>query len=131
MDTSAPCATPCADLPRKLETLDGVLTRAAAHGVEIDAYVSDGEIWINDIQRTAKGLKDAGKIALTDIQRYAEERGLSVGLAVWAVNDGLRAYYHRLGFRVVHEPAEEELEGHHDHAELQWRPGLDIAAAAS
>lgn len=126
-----PSATLCAAPPSGPETLDDVLARAAATGVEIDAYPSDGEIWINDIQRTAKGLKGAGKIALVDIQRHAQERGLSVGLAVWAVNEGLRRYYAKLGFRVVHEPSEDELEGHDDHAELQWRPALDTASEAA
>lgn len=122
---------PSAEPPRSPEALDDVLARAADHGVEIDAYISDGEIWINDIQRTANALKGAGKIALHDIQRHAQERGLSVGLAVWAVNESLRAYYAGLGFRVVHEPSEEELEGPYDHAELQWRPGLDSPAATA
>lgn len=131
MPITKPSATLCAAPPIPPDDLDAVLLRAAANGVNIDAFISDGEIWINDIQRTGKGLKGAGKIALEDIQRYAQERGLSIGLAVWAVNEGLRAYYSALGFQVVHEPSEEQLEGHDDHAELQWRPVLDSASVAA
>lgn len=126
MDITPPSATPCVDPGADLASL---LDAAATDGVAMAAYIADGEVWISDVQRSSNALKGLGKFHIRVVQRFAAERGLSVGLAVWAVNDALRNYYAALGFRVVHEPTEDELDGADDHAVMQWRSDLDATPA--
>jgi hypothetical protein len=126
--------TPSATPSNTAQALDDLLTtHAQQHGVNVDAFldVGDAEIWISDIHRTNKSLKGSGKSAIRDVQSFAREHGLEIGLAFWAENAALRDYYTGLGFRIVAEPTEDDLDGPDDHAIARWTADLDTGAQSS
>lgn len=97
-----------------------VIAEAEALDVGLDAYLDGSEIWVQEITRGANGSPGAGRTSLRNLQAWAADRGLSIGLAFWSCNSALRAYYEALGFEIVAEPDEGDDEN--DHAVARWQP---------
>lgn len=73
---------------------------ASAEGVEIEAYESDGIIWLSNIERT-DGRPGAGAEALRLLMEISDDHDLPIRGAIVHNHERLLSYYEALGFSIV------------------------------